>query len=155
MSTADAQVVINAEGAAHAFSQGVAAVDTARLQSVAPYPAHRKNYRLAGAVYDSPSSLSPEQMEEMAKKSIAASPDRRSLIGCFSRGGTLAAKAAYLILDTMKVAGYCAEFPKAMFALFYVDLADPLAGGTGHIIRVCRQEGVPYAFQDVWQSWIK
>ncbi len=35
-----------------------------------------------------------------------------------------------------------------------MDLDDPMAGGTGHTIRVCAQEGVPSAFQDSWQNWI-
>lgn len=28
-----------------------------------------------------------------------------------------------------------------------------LAGGTGHTLRVCQQEGVPVAFQDSWMEW--
>jgi hypothetical protein len=55
----------------------------------------------------------------------------------------------------MKVIGHCDAFPKPICALFYVDLEDPLAGGTGHTIRVCQQEGVPYAFQDSWTLWPK
>lgn len=41
----------------------------------------------------------------------------------------------------MKVVGHSDEFPKPLCALFYVDPDDPMAGGTGHTIRVCRQEG--------------
>jgi len=37
--------------------------------------------------------------------------------------------------------------------LFYVDLSDPEAGGTEHTIRVCRQHGIPVAFQDSWMNW--
>jgi hypothetical protein len=68
--------------------------------------------------------------------------------------GRLAAKASYLIRDTMKVVSHSAEFPKPVIALFYVDFNNPEVGGTGHTIRVCRQEGVPCVFQDVLQGWI-
>ena len=63
------------------------------------------------------------------------------------------AKAKYLIRDTMKVIGVSEEIPKPIFALFYVDLDDPISGGTGHTIRVCQMENVPFAFQDSWGSW--
>ena len=43
----------------------------------------------------------------------------------------------------MKVTGHSEQFPKPICGLFYVDLEDPMAGGTGHTIRVCRQERVP------------
>jgi hypothetical protein len=36
--------------------------------------------------------------------------------------------------------------------VLYVDLSDPEAGGTGHTIRVCRQQGIPVAFQDSWMN---
>jgi hypothetical protein len=65
----------------------------------------------------------------------------------------LAAKAAYLIRDTMKVMGYSEEFGSPICGLFYVDLSDPEAGGTGHTNRVCRQHGIPVAFQDSWMNW--
>jgi hypothetical protein len=66
----------------------------------------------------------------------------------------LAAKAPYLIRDTMKALGYSEEAPAPTVACFMVDLADTDAGGTGHTIRVCRQAGVPVAFQNDWAAWI-
>ena len=53
----------------------------------------------------------------------------------------------------MKVIGYSEEFGPPVCGLFYVDLSDPEAGGTGHTIRVCRQQGIPVAFQDSWMHW--
>ena len=41
----------------------------------------------------------------------------------------------------------------ARFGLFYVNAADPMKGGTGHTIRVCRRQGVPVAFQEDWMGW--
>jgi len=114
---------------------------------------HRKSARYAHAVYDSPESLSSVQEDEVVYKTAAASPKNKGLIGKRDRKGALAAKAAYLIRDTMKVTGHSALFTKPACALFHVDLNDPFAGGTGHTIRVCQQEGVPFAFQDCWQQW--
>jgi hypothetical protein len=143
----------NAKGADQAFSEGIAQMAPWRLQIVAPYAGHRKSARHAHAIYDSPESLSSVQEEVMACKTAAASPKNKGLIGKRDKKGALAAKAAYLIRDTMKVTGHSELFPKPACALFYVDLNDPFAGGTGHTIRVCQQEGVPYAFQDSWQQW--
>jgi hypothetical protein len=143
----------NAEGTDQAFSEGIAQVAPWRLQIVGPYAGHRKSARYAHAVYDSPESLSSVQDEELAHKTAKASPKNKGLIGKRDKKGALAAKAAYLIRDTMKVTGHSELFPKPVCALFYVDLNDPFAGGTGHTIRVCQQEGVPYAFQDSWQQW--
>jgi hypothetical protein len=53
----------------------------------------------------------------------------------------------------MKVVGHSATFARPICGLFYVDLDDPLAGGTGHTIRVCQQEGVAVVVQDAWASW--
>ncbi len=144
----------NADGSDQAFSEGVAQVDVSRLQIVAPYASHRKSIRYTDAIYDSPASLSRVQDSIVASKTISASPKNKGLIEKRDQNGRLAAKAAYLIRDTMKVIGHSDDFMKPICALFYVDLSDPMAGGTGHTIRVCMQEGVPIAFQDRWESWI-
>lgn len=145
----------NADGADTAFSNGIAQVDASRLQIVAPYSNHKKSVRYADAIYDSPESLSLVQEKEVAYMTINATPGNKRLIEKRSEKGRLAAKAAYLIRDTMKVAGYSDAFPKPMCGLFYVDLNNPMDGGTGHTIRVCQQEDVPFVFQDSWQQWIK
>jgi hypothetical protein len=145
----------NAEGADQAFSEGIAQVAPWRLQIVAPYAGHRKSARYSQAVYDSPESLSSVQEDVVAYKTAMASPKNKGLIGKRDKKGALAAKATYLIRDTMKVTGHSELFPKPACALFYVDLNNPFAGGTGHTIRVCQQEGVPFAFQDSWQQWFQ
>jgi hypothetical protein len=144
----------NAEGADEAFSRGVAALDARRLQVVAPYASHRKSVRYTDALYDSPESLSLLQEGVIAEKTSAASPKNKGLVSKRGQKGPLAAKAAYLIRDTMKVTGYSEAFPKPLCGLFHVNLDDPMAGGTGHTIRVCEQEGVPFAFQDSWAAWL-
>lgn len=145
----------NAEGSDEAFSRGIAAVDPRRLQIVAPYASHRRSVRCEDAMYDSPASLSSIHEDEIAYKTSAASPKNKGLISKRKQKGPLAAKAAYLIRDTMKVTGHSEAFPKPICALFYVSMDDPYAGGTGHTIRVCQQEGVPFAFQDSWATWPK
>lgn len=143
----------NATGADDAFSRGIAAVDASRLQVVAPYASHRKNFRYEDAEYDSPDSLTLIQEEEIATKTADASPAIRSMIAKRDRKGAVAAKALYLMRDTMKVTGHSDSFPKPICAFFYVQIDDPMEGGTGHTIRVCRQEGVPVVFQDSWADW--
>jgi hypothetical protein len=145
----------NAAGADQAFSEGIAQVAPWRLQIVAPYAGHRKSARYPQALHDCPESLSSVQEDVVVYKTATASPKIKGLIGKRDKQGALAAKAAYLIRDTMKVTGYSELFPKPACALFYVDLNDPFAGGTGHTIRVCQQEGVPFAFQDSWQQWFQ
>jgi hypothetical protein len=145
----------NAEGSDEAFSEGIAQVAPWRLQVVAPYANHRKNKRYVDAIYDSPESLSIMHDGEVAYKTSQASPHNAALIQKRGKGGALGAKAAYLIRDTMKVTGHSELFPKPVCALFYVDQHDPHAGGTGHTLRVCQQEQVPYAFQDSWKGWFE
>jgi hypothetical protein len=144
----------NAEGSDQAFSEGVAEVDASRLQVVAPYATHRKAARYADALYDSPASMSKVQLDEVAYKTINATPGNVRLIEKRDTQGRLAAKAAYLIRDTMKVVGHSEAFAKPVCALFYVRPEEPMEGGTGHTIRVCQQEGVPVAYQDSWSEWI-
>ena len=145
----------NAEGSDQAFSEGVAQVDAGRLQIVAPYDTHRKNVRYSDALYDSPASMSKVQEDEVAYKTINATPKNKGLIEKRSTKGRLAAKAVYLIRDTMKVVGHSEVFTRPLCALFFVKLEDPMEGGTGHTIRVCRQEGMPVVFQDTWKQWLE
>jgi hypothetical protein len=143
----------NAEGSDEAFSAGVSEVDASRLQVIAPYASHRQKVRYADALYSSPESLSTVQEATITEATVAATPRNANVV--YKRTGSprLAAKASYLIRDTMKVIGYSEEFGPPVCGLFYVDLSDPEAGGTGHTIRVCRQHGIPVAFQDSWINW--
>ena len=143
----------NATGSDQAFSGGVAMVDPSRLEIVTPYAAHRKNERHAGAIYTSPEILTPEESRHIETQSIMASPQNRRIIRMRGKKGPLGAKADYLVRDTMKVIGVPGRFAKPICALFFVNLADPTEGGTGHTIRVCRKESVPVVFQNDWRIW--
>jgi hypothetical protein len=143
----------NATGTDDAFSAGVAQVDASRLQVIAPYPSHRTGFRYPNATYDSPKTLTEVQEAAAIYKTVEASPYTQRLIEMRGGHGPLGAKANYLIRDTMKVLGHSIKFPRPICALFFIDQNDSMAGGTGHTIRVCQQEGVRYAFQDSWQLW--
>lgn len=144
----------NADGADRYFSEGVAGVDPGRLQIILPYAGHRQGSRYPDARYESPDSLPVLREDEVASTTIGASPGIKRLVDYRKVKGPMAAKAAYLMRDTMKVIGGAELADRPVCGLFYIDPADPMAGGTGHTIRVCRQEGVPVAFQDAWASWI-
>ena len=59
-----------------------------------------------------------------------------------------------LLRDTLKVIGAPeAGLLPATAGVFYVNESDPLAGGTGHTIRVCMDRQVQVVFQAVWRPW--
>ena len=144
----------NATGSDEAFSKGIVAVDATRLQAIAPYKTHRMKARFEGASYAYPDALSAEQRDQMVSKTALASPKSLSLMAQLGKKGPLAAKADYLLRDTMKVIGFSEVFPKATAALFYVDLDSPMDGGTGHTIRVCQNAGILVVYQNEWKQWL-
>ncbi|MFZ4396203.1 MAG: hypothetical protein ACOYOU_11325 [Kiritimatiellia bacterium] len=87
-----------------------------------------------------------------------SAPGLKGLVDAYEvRGskGALGAKAAYLLRDTLKVIGTPdLGLAPATVGIFYANEADPLAGGTGHTIRVCRERGVPVVLQTVWRKWV-
>lgn len=145
----------NADGSDAAFSHGVAQVEAQRLHLVAPSALHRKKHRVEGAAFFSLHELPDAGRKRLAEITAFATPANRNLARIWLERpkSPLAVKAAYLIRDTLKVAGLPGTFDPASAAMFYVDPADPEAGGTGHTIRVCRLLGVPYALQAAWQTW--
>ena len=61
-----------------------------------------------------------------------------------------------MLRDTLKVTGDASSgLRPASVGIFYVNEADPMKGGTGHTIRVCRHQGVPVIFQQSWKQWLK
>ena len=119
----------DALGADEAFSKGVVSVDATRLQVILPYAGHRRGARRPGVVYASLDALAGDYEEQLAAKTIAASGKYRSLVEHRARSAALAAKAAYLMRDTLKAIGWRGEFPRPICACFYVDAHDPEAGG--------------------------
>ena len=144
----------NAEGSDQAFADGVKSVDPQRLQIIAPYKGHRRFAHIPGATYDSPESLSAGEEEKLIQQTLAASPQYRPMMETRKKVEKLTWKSVYLIRDTMKVTGHTDKFPVPVAALFYVDPADSNSGGTGHTIRVCRENRIPVVFQDEWEKWL-
>ena len=144
----------NAEGSDAAFASGVAAVDPARLEYVLPYGGHRKK-ALATHSYQFTLTDLPKVAEARAARDTAeASPAYGSLLAKRETVPSVGAKARYLLRDTLKVTGSPENgLPPATVGLFYVNAANPMKGGTGHTIRVCRRQGVPVAFQEDWMGW--
>ena len=147
----------NAEGSDTAFTLGVTAVDPARMQYVLPNPSMGRKRRHPDTPYYSLTDLSSAELEEFADVSIRVTPSIKSLAAAAVgrvNNGRLAAKGRYLLRDALKVLGAPSlDLPPAALALFYVDLDDPEAGGTGHTIRICRDQGVPVFFQDNFLQW--
>lgn len=144
----------NADGSDSAFARGVARVDPSRLEYVLPYGGHRKK-ALAPEAHWVPLTDIPRVEEERAVYHTAqASPEYESLLAKRDAIPKLRAKSLYLLRDTLKVVGSeSASLEAAAVGIFYVNQADPMKGGTGHTIRVCRKLGVPVAFQDDWMGW--
>ncbi len=96
-------------------------------------------------------SLSDQLRHLLADATIAATPANRDIVRAWldRPTGALSAKDAYLVRDRLKVHGLPGLIPSATAALFYVAPADPEAGGTGHTIRVCRQQGIRLCTQSL------
>lgn len=143
----------NADGADALFAQGVASIDSSRLQSVIPYQGHRRKSNLA---YDTWSldhldlALEPEIVyQSKADASMAR------LVDQYVQGERhrFAQKAAYILRDTWMVLGN-EELSAASIGLFYDDLLNPRQGGTGHTMNTCSRNGVPVIDQRTWLAWI-
>ena len=144
----------NATGSDEAFSSGIIATSPERLEIIAPYPSHRKRERHPLVRYESPESLDADTMATVQALTIAATPANRGLMKCYGRGGRAGAQAACLIRDTIKVTGIPGIIKPPIAALFWIDPAQPDAGGTGHTIRACRLAGIPVIFQNDWVTWL-
>ncbi len=144
----------NAEGSDQLFSIGVANVDPKRLQVITPYTGHRKKTNQAyetisldginlaaepEVVYQSKGN---KKMEKLVDQFVSGDKNRFSI------------KAAYIIRDTIKAIG-TGEIKPATFGIFYDDLENPLTGGTGHTMQVCKQNAIPIINQTVWFKWLE
>ncbi|HNB13281.1 MAG: hypothetical protein K1X73_00585 [Bacteroidia bacterium] len=144
----------NAEGSDQLFSDGVTAIDSRRLQVITPYSGHRKKTNQAYAtialdeidiaaapevVYQSKSN---KKMEKLIDKFVSGDKNRYTI------------KAAYIIRDTIKAIG-TDEIKPATFGIFYDDLDNPMTGGTGHTMNVCKQNSIPIIDQKIWFRWLK
>lgn len=143
----------NATGADQLFSEGVFQIAPDRLQVITPYTSHRNK---GNAVYTSIPLDDVNLMQEpgvvyqskhnkktanLIDKYVAGARDRFSI------------KAAYIIRDTVKAIG-TTDIPPANFGIFYDDLSNPMQGGTGHTMDVCKKNGIPVINQSIWFGWL-
>lgn len=144
----------NASGSDQLFSKGVAAVNNNRLQVITPYSGHRKKTNLANetiSLEDIDMAKEPEvvyqskankKMEKLVDKFVAGDKNRITI------------KAAYIIRDTVKAIGTSTIKPTT-FGVFYDDLNNPETGGTGHTMKVCKQNDIPVINQQTWLKWLE
>jgi len=144
----------NARGSDEAFAQGIKAVDPKRLEYVLPYKGYRKKMISQESCQTALNEM-PETVKERAvHQTLESSPEYRGLMEMRNTVPKLRSKSIYLLRDTIKVTG--AEetgLSPATTGIFYVDRLDPMKGGTGHTVRVCRKQGIPAVFQEQWLNW--
>ncbi len=148
----------NAEGTDTAFAEGVTVVDPARMEYVMTHAGMGRKRRHPGARAVALDGMQHVTVRAVGEFTLAASPNLKGLVDAYQThgaAGPLGAKAAYLLRDTLKVIGAPElGLAPATVGIFYANAADPLTGGTGHTIRVCRDRGVPVLLQAVWQNWL-
>ncbi|MCX7044346.1 MAG: hypothetical protein NTX50_02525 [Candidatus Sumerlaeota bacterium] len=144
----------NARGSDEAFAEGVGTIDPTRLQFVLPYERHRKA-TISGASFSIALSEMPKSIEdEAACQAERTSPQYADMLAYRNTVPKLKSKSWYILRDTIKVIGAeNTRLQPATIAIFYANPTDPMKGGTGHTIRVCRDHGVPVILQDEWMKW--
>lgn len=143
----------NANGADLYFSQGVAAVNSQKLEVVIPFDGHRSKSNLAGktlSLDDIDLLAYPGIVELSALNKKTANLLKRFLVGERNR---FTDKVAFIIRDTIKVVGVV-DYPPISFGIFYDNLSAPKSGGTGHTMEVCNHCNVPYIDQTIWEKWL-
>lgn len=144
----------NAEGSDQFFSEGVASVDSNRLQAITPYSGHRSKENLAEYTI-SMDDIELAQEDKVLEQSKIHKGIAR-MIDPYLKGvrNKITQWVPYIIRDTVKVIG-AKNIKPAAFAIFYDDLKHPKKKGTGHTMKVCDANNIPYIDQSEWFDWIK
>lgn len=143
----------NADGADYYFSIGISEIDNSRLQAITPYTGHRKKENKA---YD---TISLDDINIVAEPEVVYQSKQNKktekLIDQYVSGNKnrYSIKAAYIIRDTIKVIG-TGQIKPATFGIFYDDLLNPMTGGTGHTMKICKQNNIDFIDQRIWIKWI-
>ena len=143
----------NADGSDQFFSDGVTEVDHKRLQVIIPYSGHRqKTNKAYNTISLDDIKIASDREVVMQSKN---NKKTEKLIDKFVAGdkNKFTIKAAYIIRDTIKAIGTNEILP-ASFGIFYDDLENPMTGGTGHTMNVCKQNNIPLIDQKVWFNWL-
>ena len=144
----------NAEGSDEAFAEGIKKVDPARLQYILPYPKHRK-MKIEESSYKIALSKMPCVAEERAVyHTRKASSEYIPMLEKRDKIPILHSKSRYILRDTIKVIGATESgLEPATIGIFYGNTENPMKGGTGHTIRVCKQQGIPVILKKEWMNW--
>jgi hypothetical protein len=143
----------NAKGADSLFAKGVASIDPSRFQIVLPYNGHRKNFVQTNNI------LSLDNINLVSEPDVVyqsrGNRKTENLIDRYLSGesNSYAIKAAYIIRDTIQVIG-TSEIQAANFGIVYDDLNAPMTGGTGHTMKICKQNNIAFIDQTVWFNWL-
>jgi len=143
----------NAEGSDFLFFSAFNCTNQDRLQNIVPYSGHRKNSNLA------PETFALNEIDLSMESDVLnysrTNKKHKSIIDRYVSGkrDRFSLKAAYILRDTIKVIGTQSIRP-ATFAIFYDDLSNPVSGGTGHTIEMCRLYGIPFINQNIWMKWL-
>jgi hypothetical protein len=144
----------NADGSDSLFAKGVVRIDPGRMQLVTPTAGHRKKYRHVANYVVPMDDVPAEHEDTIAYHTNEATPANRRIIEKRHEVPRLKAKARYLMRDTLKVIGSQDNgLAPATAGIFYAK-SDPMSGGTGHTIRVCRNHEVPVYLQGDWNGWL-
>lgn len=147
----------NAIGSDDAFATGVRKVADDRIQLVLPTSDSGKT-RLKPQDYKvALEEISFAEEQQIIYESNKATPKNKSLFDAYKnkQEGRMLQKSLYLLRDTMKVIGSKEKrLDRITAGLFYVNEGDPESGGTGHTVRVCRQNNIPILTQEIWMNWI-
>ncbi len=137
----------NAIGTDEAFAGGVKNVDPCRLEFVVPYGTLRKSKVPPESAVFSLQDICGNVWAEICRQTKEASPRIAPPIDLFRKVGGKnrhTVKALYLLRDTLKVVGSKSlSLAPATAGIFYMDMENPLTGGTGHTISLCSQNNVP------------
>jgi hypothetical protein len=143
----------NAPGADELFCQGVSLIDPSRIQLVIPNKEHRKKNRIGieAISLDEINILNEPEIIYQSKSNLKT----KNLIERYISGHRdyITNKATYIIRDTIKVIG-TSRFRPANYGIFYDDLDSPFIGGTGHSMKVCKANNVPFINQNTWKNWL-
>jgi len=148
----------NSSGSDDAFSEGVQRVGGSRMEYLVPYFGHRKAKTVRSAKTIAFEEVPETEQQAIMEKTVQASPDYRGLVNLYTKNRAWSrhtAKLLYLLRDTLKVMGSRSlKLAPAACGIFYVNESKPLAGGTGHTIRVCQQNRLPVIDQSIWRNWL-
>jgi hypothetical protein len=144
----------NADGSDSLFARGINTRAPSRLELVTPTPGHRKANRHPDNPVTPLNSVSAAYENELGGYANQATPENSRIIDKRHEVPQLMSKARYLLRDTLMVLGDPAQNLSPATAGIFFTGADPMAGGTGHTIRVCKYYKVPVFLVQDWWRWL-